>query len=95
MPFESLIKQNELKREIKLFVQDSEEKLNHALQQENPASANITILREKLADDQRLYADCKVLLHELRVEIEATKKEIEKVKLKLHPLFFPQKTSGF
>ncbi|WP_342227813.1 hypothetical protein [Rickettsiella endosymbiont of Rhagonycha lignosa] len=91
----SLTKQNELKREIKLFFQDSEEKLNHALQQTNLPTSNISILREKLADDQRLYAECEVLIHELRADIKATKREIEKLKLKFHRLFFPQKTCGF
>lgn len=48
-----------------------------------------------MADDLRLYAECKVLIHEFQTDIKATKKEIKKSKLKLHHLFSPQKTSGF
>lgn len=90
-----LIKQFELKVKIIGFVRHSEEQLNQILQQENPPPDKINYSREKLADDQHLYAACKTLIHELRADITATKKEIEKSKLKLHHIFFPQKTCGF
>ncbi|MEN9447106.1 MAG: hypothetical protein RJA25_396 [Bacteroidota bacterium] len=90
-----LIKQHELKVEIMGLVRDSEEQLNQALQQENSPPDKVQSLREKLADDQRLYTGCRALIHELRVDIAATKKGIEKLKLKLHHILSPQKTCGF
>lgn len=90
-----LIKQFELEVEIIALVTDSERKLNQVLQQENPSPDKINNLRENLGDDRRLYAECKILIHELRADITATKKEIERSKLKLHQVFFPQKTYGF
>ncbi|MGC1855097.1 MAG: hypothetical protein WA659_06985 [Candidatus Aquirickettsiella sp.] len=90
-----LSKQIELKDEIIGFVKHSEEKLNRTLQQENTSRTMIDELTVKLADDQRLYAECKILIHEFRADIKATKKEIEKSKLKLHHIIFPQKLAVF
>lgn len=90
-----LIKQIELENEIIGFVQTSEAQLNQALQLENSSSAHINSLREKLANDQRLYTECIIFIGELQTDIATTKTAIEKTKLKLHHLFFPKKTSGF
>jgi hypothetical protein len=90
-----LIKQLKLKDEITDLVRYSEEKLHQILQQENPSPSKINKLRENLADDQRLYAECKIFIHEFRADITATKKAIEKSNLKLHHIFFPPKTCGF
>lgn len=90
-----LIKQIELKNEITAFVLSSEEKLNHTLQQANFPSININMLRKKLADDRRLYAECKIILRKLRADINTTQVEIEKSNRKYHNRFSPQKTGGF
>lgn len=90
-----LIKQLKLKDEIMDLARYSEEKLHQILQQENPSPSKVNKLRENLADDQRLYAECKILIHEFRAGITATKKAVEKSNLKLHHIFFPPKTCGF
>lgn len=90
-----LSKQLKLKAEIIEIVRYSEKKLNQSLQLENLPLDKINNLREKLADDQRLYTECKNLIYGFRSDIETTKKEIAKSKLKLHHIIFPKKTCCF
>lgn len=90
-----LIKQQKLRVEIIGFVSHSEEQLNHVLQQENFSIGPINLLRKKLAADQHLYDECKVLIQEFQNEIKSTKKVIEALKLKLSRMYSPKKTAGF
>lgn len=90
-----LITQHKLKVEIIGFIKHSEGQLHKTLHQENSPADIVNRLREKLAEDQSLHADCKILIHEFRKEIKLTTKRIERAKLKLHRILFPRNTYRF